>query len=141
MMTFRRTAVWLDPVLIIIAIAAFAYYHVVTKQGLIVRRDLWAQTDIQTFHTQLLVYEGTNGVLPSTEQGLQALVTRPTTDPLPGNWRQQLEFVPLDPWHQPYVYRFTGRSKGSADRSDSPQYQIISLGPDRIESSDDIHGP
>ena len=48
--------------------------------------------------------------MPTTEQGLQALVEEPTTDPKPRHWRQWLEKPPIDPlrWARRYVYRCPG---------------------------------
>jgi general secretion pathway protein G len=97
--------------------------------------------DARTIHSALIVYEAANGVWPTTEQGLQALVDRPTTDPLPRNWQKLLEQVPRDPWDRPYVYRFTGLRNPPPDPNDAPPFQIISFGPDRIESGDDLRWP
>ena len=44
------------------------------------------QADIQGISTQLKLYESMNGFMPTTEQGLQALVTQPSTDPRPTRW-------------------------------------------------------
>ena len=43
---------------------------------------------------------------PTTEQGLQALVTKPATAPIPENWKGNgyLEKLPKDPWGEPYKY-------------------------------------
>jgi len=53
--------------------------------------------DIQAIKTSLLAYQGINGFYPTTEQGLQALVTAPSTDPRPSRWQQFMEAVPTDP--------------------------------------------
>ena len=65
--------------------------------------------DIQAIKTSLLAYQGINGFYPTTEQGLQALVTAPSTDPRPSRWQQFMEAVPTDPWGNPYVYRSPGQ--------------------------------
>src|SRR5438046_6922266 len=57
--------------------------------------------DIQAIKTSLLAYQGINGFYPTTEQGLQALVTAPSTDPRPSRWQQFMEAVPTDPWGNP----------------------------------------
>src|SRR5437660_10492836 len=54
--------------------------------------------DIQAIKTSLLAYQGINGFYPTTEQGLQALVTAPSTDPPTSGWHQLLEAVPLKLW-------------------------------------------
>jgi general secretion pathway protein G len=47
-----------------------------------------------------------NGFYPSTDQGLQALIYKPTTQPEPINWKQDgyLSRLPIDPWGKPYQY-------------------------------------
>jgi len=55
-------------------------------------------------------YELDNGQYPTTQQGLNALWKRPTTPPIPKNWKGPYvkESIPLDPWSNPYVYRCPG---------------------------------
>jgi general secretion pathway protein G len=45
-----------------------------------------------------------NQVYPTPAQGLQALVQKPTADPIPNNWRPYLDKLPNDPWGRPYQY-------------------------------------
>ena len=47
--------------------------------------------------------------LPTTEQGLQALVNMPTSDPKPSKWYQMMEHLPKDPWGHEYVYVCPGK--------------------------------
>src|SRR5437899_6788819 len=61
--------------------------------------------DIQAIKTSLLAYQGINGFYPTTEQGLQPLVTAPSTDLRPSRWQHFMEAVPTDPCGTPYVYR------------------------------------
>jgi general secretion pathway protein G len=64
-----------------------------------------AKHDIQTLVGVLKLYEADNGYFPTTEQGLQALVTKPQSDPIPKNWRQPyVDQLPNDPWDRPYQY-------------------------------------
>ena len=51
---------------------------------------------------------------PSAEQGLQALVARPSVEPAPPNWKPYLEKLPNDPWGRPYQYANPG-VKGEID--------------------------
>jgi general secretion pathway protein G len=67
-----------------------------------------AQTDISTIMNQLKVYKLDNGRFPSTDQGLQALVAKPTTGSIPNNWKSYLDKLPDDPWHHPYQYANPG---------------------------------
>jgi general secretion pathway protein G len=90
--------------------------------------------DIQSIKTSLLAYQGLNGFYPTTEQGLQALVTAPSTDPKPARWQQFMEAVPTDPWGSPYVYKCPGINNPT-------KYDLYSAGPDRIPgNADDVTG-
>jgi len=69
-------------------------------------RVIAAKNDIRTLTGALKLYRLDNGSYPSTEQGLTALVNRPTADPVPRNWKKNgyIEFLPEDPWGQQYKY-------------------------------------
>ena len=86
-------------------------------------RKIAARQDIATVVQALKLYRLDNLRYPSTEQGLQALVTRPVIAPVPGNWKAggYLEKLPNDPWGQPYVYLSPGRHS---------EIDVISLGAD-----------
>lgn len=73
-----------------------------------------ARTDIATLMTALKLYRLDNTFYPSTDQGLGALVTKPTTNPVPANWRAYIERLPKDPWGNPYQYLNPGL-KGDID--------------------------
>src|SRR5262245_36984125 len=62
-----------------------------------------ARGDISSINTCLIAYAGSNGFYPTTEQGLKALVDKPTTEPVPTNWHQLMNGVPKDSWGTPYV--------------------------------------
>jgi general secretion pathway protein G len=61
-----------------------------------------ARTDITNISQALKLYRLDNQRYPTAEQGLQALIIRPTTGPLPNNWKPYLEKLPNDPWGRPY---------------------------------------
>jgi general secretion pathway protein G len=69
-------------------------------------RVVAAKADISAITQALKLYRLDNTLYPSTEQGLQALVQRPTTQPTPANWKQggYLDRVPKDPWGREYQY-------------------------------------
>ena len=67
-----------------------------------------AQTDIATLMNALKTYKLDNGRYPSTDQGLQALVTKPATGSIPNSWKGYLDKLPQDPWHNPYQYANPG---------------------------------
>lgn len=67
-------------------------------------RDVRVRADIQGINTQLKLYESMNGFFPTTDQGLEALVVQPDTDPKPTRWYQLYKEVPKDPWQNNYIY-------------------------------------
>jgi general secretion pathway protein G len=94
-----------------------------------VAKEQRVDSDVEAISMQLRTYEMLNYRMPSTEQGLKALVNQPTTEPRPRRWKQLMKTVPVDPWGNEYVYRNPG--KGGA------AFEIYSLGPDGKESDDD----
>jgi general secretion pathway protein G len=69
-------------------------------------RVIAVKQDIASLMQALKLYRLDNRSYPSTEQGLQALVSKPATAPLPSNWKSggYLERLPRDPWGNPYQY-------------------------------------
>jgi general secretion pathway protein G len=69
-------------------------------------RRIAAKQDISSLMQALKLYHLDNHRYPSTEQGLQALVARPTSAPLANNWKAggYIERLPKDPWGNPYQY-------------------------------------
>lgn len=87
---------------------------------------------IQQFHVALLSYRAKAGVFPTTEQGLKALVTKPTTAPAPRSWSSIIRTLPKDPWGGDYIYEQPGKHNRDA-------YDLYSPGADGIPSTaDDI---
>ena len=73
-----------------------------------------ARTDITNIMQALKLYRLDNQRYPTTEQGLQALVVRPSSGPQPNNWKPYVEKLPNDPWGNPYQYLNPG-IKGEVD--------------------------
>ena len=67
-----------------------------------------AQADISNLMNALKMYKLDNGRYPTSDQGLQELVAKPTTGTVPGNWRSYLDKLPNDPWQNPYQYANPG---------------------------------
>jgi general secretion pathway protein G len=69
-------------------------------------RVIAAKNDIGAIMQALKLYRLDNGRYPTTDQGIAALVTRPTQPPVPPNWKPNgyLERLPKDPWGNPYQY-------------------------------------
>ena len=73
-----------------------------------------AKTDVANLMQALKLYRLDNQRYPTAEQGLQALLVKPTTTPVPSNWKNYLDKLPQDPWGQPYIYLNPG-IKGEVD--------------------------
>ena len=71
-------------------------------------RQAAAKHDIATLMQSLKLYRLDNGRYPTNDQGLQALVTKPTSAPQPDNWKPYLDKVPKDPWGNAYQYLSPG---------------------------------
>ena len=80
-----------------------------------------AKTDVNNLMQALKLYRLDNQRYPSSEQGLAALVNKPSASPVPPNWRPYLEKLPTDPWNQPYRFLNPG-VHGEVD--------VLSLGAD-----------
>ena len=80
-----------------------------------------AKTDVNNIMQALKLYRLDNQRYPTAEQGLQALITRPTAGPAAPNWKTYVEKLPNDPWGRPYQYLNPG-IKGEID--------VLSLGAD-----------
>ncbi len=77
-------------------------------------RTTAARTDVANVMQALKLYKLDNQRYPTAEQGLQALIAKPATSPIPPNWKPYLEKLPNDPWGQPYRYLNPG-VKGEID--------------------------
>lgn len=88
-----------------------------------------AQIQIRGFEEALATFKLDNGFFPTTEQGLQALVEKPTTGKSPTHYRDKgyIKKIPADPWGNAYIYL----SPGIHDDHD-----IISYGPDGASGGD-----
>src|SRR2546422_7638036 len=82
-----------------------------------------ARTQIELLGLALDNYRLDSGAYPTTEQGLDALQTKPTREPVPLSWRGPYlkKAVPLDPWGRPYIYKSPGEHNPSG-------YDLYTLG-------------
>lgn len=88
-----------------------------------------AQQDVLAIKSALDLYQLDNGFYPSTDQGLEALVTQPTTAPIPQSWKQggYLSNLPIDPWGNSYHYT-----------NDGGQIKVFSYGPSGVPGKGEI---
>jgi general secretion pathway protein G len=75
-----------------------------------------AKHDVGTIVQALKLYRLDIGRYPTTEQGIKALVEKPSSEPIPQNWKSggYLGSIPKDPWGNPYQYSNPG-TKGEID--------------------------
>ncbi len=82
-----------------------------------------AKTDVNNIMQALKLYKLDNQNFPTSEQGLQALSTKPTAGPAPANWKGYIEKLPNDPWGRPYQYLNPGINK---------EIDVMSFGADGV---------
>jgi len=91
-----------------------------------------AKVQMKNLEAALKLFYLDSGFYPSTEQGLQSLVEKPTTGQVPANWREggylEKRDVPKDPWGNEYVYLAPGRN--------GEEYEILSYGKDGREGGE-----
>ena len=94
-------------------------------------RTVAARHDIMALMQALKMYRLDNSRYPSTEQGLQALVSKPSGSPQPNNWKVggYIERLPRDPWGAPYQFLSPG-AHGEID--------VFSFGADGIAGGEGI---
>ncbi|HLA34728.1 MAG TPA: type II secretion system major pseudopilin GspG [Rhodocyclaceae bacterium] len=94
-------------------------------------RTVAARHDIMALMQALKMYRLDNSRYPSTEQGLQALVSKPSGSPQPNNWKAggYIERLPRDPWGAPYQFLNPG-AHGEID--------VFSFGADGIAGGEGI---
>ena len=92
-----------------------------------------ARADISVLEQALDMYKLDNHVYPSTDQGLDALVTKPTSSPEPRNYRSDgyIKRLPQDPWGNPYQYLQPG---------EHGPYDLYSTGADGDEGGEGLAG-
>jgi general secretion pathway protein G len=94
-----------------------------------------AQAQMRILEDAMKRYKLDNGVYPTTEQGLEALVQKPSSGVVPRNWPEggylDKQEMPLDPWGNRYVYISPGQH--------SPDFDIKSFGADGLEGGEEYN--
>lgn len=132
----RQNAFTLLEIMLVISIIVILLGVAINKLGNTtgMAKGVAVRADIQAISTQLKLYESMNGYLPTTEQGLGALVTQPSSEPRPQRWYQLFKEIPKDPWGNNYIYLSPGRRNPTG-------YDLYSAGPDRkADTGDDDWG-
>jgi len=92
-----------------------------------------ARADILTLREGLTAYQMECGTLPTTDQGIKALWSKPTVEPIPRHWSKQMDSEVLDPWGHSYQYLYPGKHN-------SDGFDLYSMGPDGQTNPDHIIG-
>lgn len=93
-------------------------------------RIIKVKQDLVAIQSALDLYKLDNGIYPSTEQGLAALVQKPSIPPIPRDWKSDgyLQKLPQDPWGEAYQYT-----------NDSEKLKIYSFGPKGRQGKSEIN--
>jgi general secretion pathway protein G len=86
--------------------------------------------DFNAIGSSLKTYKLNAGNYPTQQQGLEALVTKPSSTPVPRRWTKIADRVPTDPWNQPYGYKFPGTK-------DPSEFELFSVGKDGQAGTED----
>ena len=127
----RQSAFTLIEILVVVAILAILAAIVVPRvmDRPDEARKVAAKADVAAIVQALKLYRLDNGFDPATDQGLAALVQKPASSPVPGNWKQggYLERLPKDPWGGDYQYLSPGVKS---------EIDVFSLGADRARGGE-----
>ena len=132
----RKGVIFIEIFVVVVILYLYIFIKFETPRGeyrvLGGRRESAAAVQIIGIESAIDLYRKHNGFYPTTEQGLKALVTKPTTDPQPENYLEggYMKGIPKDPWWNDFIYRNQGE-EGPID--------IISCGSDgEVDTEDDI---
>ena len=108
-------------VVILSILAAYVVPKIMERPGQ--ARIARAKADLQAISSALGLYKLDNFQYPTTEQTLKALVEKPSSEPVPTNWKGEgyLKKEPIDPWGKPYQYLSPG---------EHGEFDLFSLGRD-----------
>ena len=123
----------LEIMLVVMIIAMLAGIAIINMGGALNDAgESTSKAQVQSFDVALLSYRAKAGFYPTTEQGLRALMERPTTEPAPRSWSSLLKTLPKDPWGRDYLYESPGKHN-------TDSYDIYSAGKDKIPgTADDV---
>jgi general secretion pathway protein G len=124
----RASGYTLMEIMLVVAIIAVIAGGVIVKMtgALDVAKIQRAEQDINNIYSALKLYEARNYQMPDQNQGLEALISPPSTG------AKLMDSMPVDPWNTPYQYRNPGKRDPSG-------VDVFSFGPDRKEGPNNIY--
>jgi len=130
----RASGYTLMEIMLVVAIITVIAGGVIVKMtgALDVAKIQRTEQDINNIYGALKLYEARNYQMPDQGQGLEALISPPTTGTKPLNWTKLMDSIPVDPWNTPYQYRNPGKRDPSG-------VDVFSFGPDRKEGPNNIY--
>jgi general secretion pathway protein G len=130
----RASGYTLMEIMLVVAIIAVIAGGVIVKMtgALDVAKIQRTEQDINNIYSALKLYESRNYQMPDQSQGLEALISMPTTGTKPANWTKLMDSMPVDPWNTPYQYRNPGKRDPSG-------IDVFSFGADRKEGPNNIY--
>jgi general secretion pathway protein G len=130
----RASGYTLMEIMLVVAIIAVIAGGVIVKMtgALDVAKIQRTEQDINNIYSALKLYEARNYQMPDQSQGIQALISMPTTGTKPANWTKLMDSMPVDPWNTPYQYRNPGKRDPSG-------VDVFSFGADRKEGPNNIY--
>ncbi|MEO0447296.1 MAG: type II secretion system major pseudopilin GspG [Verrucomicrobiota bacterium] len=133
--THRRGFTLMEMILVLAIISLLIGLGAYTMRNVLGDANLKkAQADVRNLETNLVRFKMKALFYPNQDQGLQALVTRPTTGPKPKQWSQSLTSdALLDPWGNPYQYANPAKRSSAA-------YDVYSMGQDGKDGTEDDIG-
>lgn len=119
---------------LMVVVAILAILAVVVAPMVLDRPDearvVKAKQDMASISSALNLYKLDNYRYPTTDQGLEALVQKPTSDPVPKHWRPYLQNLPKDPWGNDYLYLSPG---------EHGDFDLYTLGADGQEGGEGVN--
>ena len=119
---------------LMVVVVILAVLAVVVVPNLMDRPDeariVKAKQDINAVSSALQLYKLDNYNYPTTDQGLEALVIKPTDGPEAKNWKKLLDSVPQDPWGNTYLYLMPG-THGAFD--------LFTYGADAVDGGEGVN--
>lgn len=127
----RQGFTMIEIMLVLLIMVSIAALGVVTFNGVQNTAKIqMAEAKVQDIAKAVELFNVTIGRYPSTDEGIDALLSCPSSISNPDKWTQLIKTIPVDPWDNPFQYQYPSSH-------DSNGFDIWSCGPDGISGTDD----